>query len=260
MSFLFGKVEDVTTISKSQSLSSVSIKTAPWEFQKNYYIIFLWAIIKAIFTYSPWRTLGVPSAITSLGQLSQSPPLPIPGEEEVPVTSLTYWNIEARMDRPKSVVRVMRGVAWCTASGGALAPVPPRTTHNQPEFSSSLNIDRLVYLRSLDMWSLRVLEGTWLIPDEFFSEPCKPCKGTSDMLMVAQLWSTSITNAMVTSISFMVAQSTRIVILIHFPPIPSPTLSRAGDGIRFEPQQLRWVRDWYLCVWCEGIGWGMIGF
>ena len=36
MSFLFRKVEDVTTlswISKSQSLTSVSIKTAPWEFQ-----------------------------------------------------------------------------------------------------------------------------------------------------------------------------------------------------------------------------------
>jgi len=33
MSFLLRKVEDVTTISKSRSLTSVSIKTAPWEFQ-----------------------------------------------------------------------------------------------------------------------------------------------------------------------------------------------------------------------------------
>jgi len=31
--------------------------------------------------------------------------------EEVPVTSLTYSNMETRMDRPKSVVRVIRGVA-----------------------------------------------------------------------------------------------------------------------------------------------------
>jgi len=31
--------------------------------------------------------------------------------EEVPITSLTYSNIETRMDRPKSVVRVIRGVA-----------------------------------------------------------------------------------------------------------------------------------------------------
>ena len=32
-------------------------------------------------------------------------------QEEVPVTSLTHSNIETRMDRPKSVVRVIRGVA-----------------------------------------------------------------------------------------------------------------------------------------------------
>jgi len=55
MSFLFRKVEDVTTISKSQSLTSVSIKDCtlrvPVESSKqNYYIISLRATIKAIFT------------------------------------------------------------------------------------------------------------------------------------------------------------------------------------------------------------------
>ena len=29
------------------------------------------------------------------------------------------------------------------------------------QLAFSLNTDRLVYLRSLDMWSLRVLEGAW---------------------------------------------------------------------------------------------------
>ena len=29
--------------------------------------------------YSPWQTLGVPSALTPIGQLHQSPPSPVPG-------------------------------------------------------------------------------------------------------------------------------------------------------------------------------------
>jgi len=37
--------------------------------------------------------------------------------EGVPVTSLTYSNIETRMDSPKSVVRVVRGAALRAASG-----------------------------------------------------------------------------------------------------------------------------------------------
>ena len=51
MSFLFRKVEDVTTIIKSQSLTSVSIKDCTLRVpNRNYYIISLLAIIKAIFT------------------------------------------------------------------------------------------------------------------------------------------------------------------------------------------------------------------
>ena len=30
--------------------------------------------------YSPWQPLGIPSAITPIGQLHQSPPSPIPGD------------------------------------------------------------------------------------------------------------------------------------------------------------------------------------
>ena len=58
-------------------------------------------------------------------------------------------------------------------------------------------------------------------------------------------------------IALMVAQSTRIAILIDFPRTPS-SLDRAGDGTRFVPQLFRRARDWYLCVWCDGIGSGMI--
>jgi len=54
--------------------------------------------------------LEIPSSFTPISQLHQSPPSPVPGEE-VPVTSLTYSNVETRMDRPKSVVVVIRGVA-----------------------------------------------------------------------------------------------------------------------------------------------------
>jgi len=52
MSFLFRKVKDVTTISKSQSLSYLGeYKNLHLESSKqNYYIISLRAIIKAIFT------------------------------------------------------------------------------------------------------------------------------------------------------------------------------------------------------------------
>ena len=60
--------------------------------------------------YSPWQPLRIPSAISLIGQLHQSPPSLIPGED-VTVTSLTYSNIETRVDRPKSAVRVIRGVA-----------------------------------------------------------------------------------------------------------------------------------------------------
>ena len=58
MSFLFRKVEDVTTISKSQSLTSVigEHKRLHLESSKqNYYIISLRAIIKAIFTSTEKR-------------------------------------------------------------------------------------------------------------------------------------------------------------------------------------------------------------
>ena len=60
----------------------------------------------------PWQPLGIPSAITPIGQLDQSPPLPIPGDlGRGPSHQSTCSNIETRMDRPKSVVRVIRGVA-----------------------------------------------------------------------------------------------------------------------------------------------------
>ena len=60
----------------------------------------------------PWQPLGIPFAITPIGQLHQSPPSPIPGDlGRGPSHQSTCSNIEKRMDRPKSVVRVIRGVA-----------------------------------------------------------------------------------------------------------------------------------------------------
>ena len=65
MSFLLRKVEDVTTISKSQSLTSVSNKRLHLESSKqNCYIISLRAIIQAIFT-----SLVSTSASTSVSVL-----------------------------------------------------------------------------------------------------------------------------------------------------------------------------------------------
>ena len=58
----------------------------------------------------PWQPLGIPSAITPIGQLHQSPPSPIPGDiGRGPSHQSTCSNIETRMDRPKSVVRVHQG-------------------------------------------------------------------------------------------------------------------------------------------------------
>jgi hypothetical protein len=60
----------------------------------------------------PWQPLRIPFAITPIGQLHQSPPSPIPGDlGRGPSHQSTCSNIETRMDRPKSVVRVIRGVA-----------------------------------------------------------------------------------------------------------------------------------------------------
>ena len=51
MSFLFRKVEDVTTINKSQSFTSVRIKDCTLRVPNKTTTLFLvWAIIKAIFT------------------------------------------------------------------------------------------------------------------------------------------------------------------------------------------------------------------
>jgi len=56
--------------------------------------------------------LGIPSAITPIGQLHQSPPWPIPGDlGRGPSHQSTCWNIKTRMHRPKCVVSVIRGVA-----------------------------------------------------------------------------------------------------------------------------------------------------
>ena len=83
--------------------------------------------------YSSGQTLGIPSTITPLGQRYQSPPSSIPGDRDLgrgPSHQLTCLNVETRMarDSPKSVVRVIRGVAGRAASGGTLAPEPPRAT------------------------------------------------------------------------------------------------------------------------------------
>jgi len=52
MSFLLRKVEDVTTISKSQSLTSVSINDCTFRVPNKTTTLFLvWAIIKAIFIH-----------------------------------------------------------------------------------------------------------------------------------------------------------------------------------------------------------------
>jgi len=53
----------------------------------------------------PWQPLGIPSAITPIGQLHQSPPSPIPRDlGRGPSHQSTCSNIETRMERPKSVV------------------------------------------------------------------------------------------------------------------------------------------------------------
>ena len=60
----------------------------------------------------PWPPLGISFAITPIGQLHQSPPSPIPGDlGRGPSHQSTCSNIETRMDRPKSVIMVIRGVA-----------------------------------------------------------------------------------------------------------------------------------------------------
>jgi len=60
-----------------------------------------------------WKPLGIPFAITPIGQLHQSQSSPIPGDlGRGPSHQSTCSNIETRMDRPKSVVRVIKGVAW----------------------------------------------------------------------------------------------------------------------------------------------------
>ena len=74
-----------------------------------------------VFFHPRWQTLGVPSALTPIGQLHQSPPSPVPGDPGTGEGG-DWWkmsqspasrnsNIERRMDRPKSVVGVVRGVA-----------------------------------------------------------------------------------------------------------------------------------------------------
>ena len=47
---------------------------------------FYWKLIVGIprtrgLLYSPWQPLGIPSYVTPIGQLHQSPPLPIPGDQ-----------------------------------------------------------------------------------------------------------------------------------------------------------------------------------
>ena len=60
----------------------------------------------------PWQPLRIPFAITPIGQLHQSPPSPLPGDlGRGPSNKSTCSNIETRMDRINSVVRVIRGVA-----------------------------------------------------------------------------------------------------------------------------------------------------
>jgi len=66
----------------------------------------------SFFPHSRWHTLGVPSVLTPIGQHHQSPPSPVPGDlgmSQSPVSRNS--NIERRMDRPKAVVGVIRGVA-----------------------------------------------------------------------------------------------------------------------------------------------------
>jgi len=55
MSLLFRTVEDVTTISKSQSLTSVSIKTAPWEFQTKLLHYFFTSNNKSNLHFKGWQ-------------------------------------------------------------------------------------------------------------------------------------------------------------------------------------------------------------
>jgi len=72
-------------------------------------------------------------------------------KEEVPVTSLTYSNIETRMDRPRSVLGgVIRGVVGRSASGRSLVPEPPGATCL---LSVAIHTDFLIKFR-LDFFSI----------------------------------------------------------------------------------------------------------
>jgi len=70
-------ISNLTSLSQQQL--EVEIKLTVGEYS------FYWNPIVGIpktrgLIYSPWKTTGIPSAITPLGLLYQSPPLPIPGD------------------------------------------------------------------------------------------------------------------------------------------------------------------------------------
>jgi len=84
---------------------------------------------------SIWQTMGIPSALTPIGHLHQSPPSLVP--EEVPRVQSPVSrnsNIERRMDRPKSVVGVISLWGFKPARGesplNSLDALPSPCPHN----------------------------------------------------------------------------------------------------------------------------------
>ena len=71
MSFLFRKIEDVTTISTSQSLTSKSIKDCTLRVpNKTTTLILVWAIIKAIFIHEHCAGYRLPPALPAVSTKS----------------------------------------------------------------------------------------------------------------------------------------------------------------------------------------------
>jgi len=145
----------------------------------------------------PWQPLGIPSAITPIGQLHQSPPSPIPGDlGRGPSHQSTCSNIETRMDRPKSVVRVIRGVAY--------------TVHVSRLFiGSSSDVYRIRYLRVFDYVSVSECATGPVRESEVYPEQSQMEK---------------ITNAPITPIRLLSGDSSPLVVI-------NTAVTRGGEEI-----------------------------
>jgi len=93
--------------------------------------------------YSPWQTLEVPSALTPIGQLHQSPPLPVPGglgrcpshQSHVLEHRDTYGQVQGRSGGHQGSSVSRRCQLSC---GQALASTGSATSGLKPELSLSV--------------------------------------------------------------------------------------------------------------------------